>query len=271
MVPSSKYGKQFRRRFRLPWQAFKDIVNLHREEHDFHEGRDAVGRPCVPLELKILGVLRVLGRGYTFDDVAEFVVSGEEIHRVFFYKFIEVYASKYVDLWVTAPKTSAELLEKTTEYREAKLDGCAGLPQTSSNPPLHTINVPRLFDYFYFDIGSTDVVHIWHCNNPACLKHSYHGKLLLPLTLTLILTLTLTRIILTINTGKEKLSTVAFEVVGTHRREVISVSPGFPGAVNDKTIIRFDSLTAKIRQGVYSCRIYFILSYISKILYVYIH
>ena len=137
MYPSTKYGKLFRRRFRLPWQAFKEIVCMHREEHDFNEGPDAVGRPCVPIELKILGVLRVLGRGYTFDDVAEHVVSGEEIHRVFFIKFVDVYASKYVDRWVAAPKTSAELLKKTTEYREAKLNGCAGDTANIQRIPPH--------------------------------------------------------------------------------------------------------------------------------------
>ena len=32
---------------------------------------DAFGRPSVPIELKVLGCLRVLGKGYHFDGIAE--------------------------------------------------------------------------------------------------------------------------------------------------------------------------------------------------------
>lgn len=42
--------------------------------------------------------------------------------------------------------------------------------------------------------------------------------------------------------GKEGYPTVAFEVVTTHRREVLYVSKGYPGTRNDKQIVKVDAL-----------------------------
>ena len=59
-----KGGVLFRLRFRVPFPLFERIVALTRENNWFTERRDSSGRRGAPLELKILGVLRVLGRGY---------------------------------------------------------------------------------------------------------------------------------------------------------------------------------------------------------------
>ncbi|XRB24375.1 hypothetical protein RI054_38g142310 [Pseudoscourfieldia marina] len=59
----------FRRRFRMPPCVFRlvcSVLKLHMPAE-----YDITGRPGVPLELKVLGYLRVLGRGWYFDDVAE--------------------------------------------------------------------------------------------------------------------------------------------------------------------------------------------------------
>lgn len=55
---------------------------MHREGSDFNEGADAVNRESIPLELKILGALRVLGRYLTFDDIADTNCSAE-VHLTF--------------------------------------------------------------------------------------------------------------------------------------------------------------------------------------------
>ena len=57
-----KDGQLFRRRFRVPFPVFLDIVKMTRENKWFSEKEDAVGIKAAPLELKILAVLRVLGR-----------------------------------------------------------------------------------------------------------------------------------------------------------------------------------------------------------------
>jgi hypothetical protein len=63
----AKGGKLFRLRFRVPFPLFQRLVDTTRANSWFSEKKDCTGRLAAPLELKILGVLRVLGRGYCFD------------------------------------------------------------------------------------------------------------------------------------------------------------------------------------------------------------
>jgi hypothetical protein len=62
-----KGGTLFRRRSKVPYPMFEQIVKLVRDKKWFSERPYATGRLGAPLELKILGVLRILGRGYCFD------------------------------------------------------------------------------------------------------------------------------------------------------------------------------------------------------------
>lgn len=48
-------------------------------------------------------------------------------------------------------------------------------------------------------------------------------------------------------TGKEGYPTVAYQVIVDHTKRAVAVTPGFTGATNDMTIIRFDSAVTKIR------------------------
>lgn len=49
----------------------------------FSEAADCTGQMAAPLELKILAVLRVLGRGYCFDGVEELTLISAEVLRFF--------------------------------------------------------------------------------------------------------------------------------------------------------------------------------------------
>ena len=82
-----KGGVLFRRRFRVPFHVFVRLVALTREKNWFTERPDASGRRGAPLELKILGVLRVLGRGYCFDGIEELSFISAECNRMFFHSF----------------------------------------------------------------------------------------------------------------------------------------------------------------------------------------
>lgn len=93
--PTSKKGlKKFRRRFRLPYSSYLRLLRLSRERNWFPraERKDATGRPGTPLELLILGALRYLGRGWTFDDLEEATDVSEEVHRLFLLDFVKVSA-----------------------------------------------------------------------------------------------------------------------------------------------------------------------------------
>jgi hypothetical protein len=86
--PNSKIGKQFRRRFRIPFPVFQFLCLVAKEKKLFGVGEsDASGRSSVPIELKLLGALRILGRGWCFGDVAEATGMSEETACTSFLKF----------------------------------------------------------------------------------------------------------------------------------------------------------------------------------------
>ena len=69
--PRSRDGKTFRARFRTTHEFFLTLVIKAKELFPDHSKKDALGRSPGPIELKVLGVLRVLRRGVCFDDCQE--------------------------------------------------------------------------------------------------------------------------------------------------------------------------------------------------------
>lgn len=82
--PTTKEGRKFRLRFRVPFPIFQRLLALSREWFPQRD-TDVSGRPSVPIELKLLCVLRVLGRGVCFDDCEEITGADEETLRVWFH------------------------------------------------------------------------------------------------------------------------------------------------------------------------------------------
>jgi hypothetical protein len=72
---TTKQGRNFRRKFRVPAPLFDFIVGtlLHHKlfpEYDtFGSGKDAFGRPIASLQVKVLIVFRLLGSGCDFSSV----------------------------------------------------------------------------------------------------------------------------------------------------------------------------------------------------------
>ena len=125
---NKKLKKKFRRRFRMPRNNFLDLVKMAREENWFPEEEkpDATGRKGSPLELLMLGSLRYLGRGWTFDDLEEATDISEEKHRLFFHDFIAVGAKHMYPKWVVLPTTDEDIRDSTSEFEEAGLPGAHG-------------------------------------------------------------------------------------------------------------------------------------------------
>ncbi len=94
-------------------------------------------------------MLRVLGRGWSFDDCAEATNINETTHRLFFEKFVARWSISKYEEFVVHPETEEEFRECELLYKEAGFDGC---------------------------VGSIDCVHIpWeHC--PAFLTNVCTGK-----------------------------------------------------------------------------------------------
>jgi Plant transposon protein len=81
---------------------------------------------AAPLELKILAVLRVLGRGYCFDGVEELTLISAEVLRVFFRKWCTLFARENFSKYCNHPKTEEEIAETVFIYTKLGLRGCVG-------------------------------------------------------------------------------------------------------------------------------------------------
>ena len=120
-----RFLRKFRRRFRLPNTQFTLFVQEAKAENWFPRwmGKDATGKQSSPLELLILGAFRYLGRGFTFDDLEESTGISEEVHRVFFHKFIEIGSTVLYDKYVKAPQNEEELEQHMKEFILAGMPG----------------------------------------------------------------------------------------------------------------------------------------------------
>ncbi len=82
----------FRLRFRIPFAIFElllvETTKWLRSTNQLQgDGTDACGRPGVPVYLKILAVLRILGRGTCADGIQELSLMSGDTALVFFHKF----------------------------------------------------------------------------------------------------------------------------------------------------------------------------------------
>ena len=125
---NKRHFQQFRRRFRMPYVEFKGLVKLAREQNWFpsYEKINGCRQPGIPLELFILGALRYLGRGWTFDDIAEATGISEESHRIFLALFVKAGRKFLYPMFVKRPETDAEVKDPMSEFKAAAFDGCIG-------------------------------------------------------------------------------------------------------------------------------------------------
>ncbi len=93
--PWSNQSKKFRRRFRVTYKLFLFIVKLFKDVNLFNTTRNS----AVPVELKILIGLRMLGRGNYTDDISE--MSGipvSSVYRFFMFSLISLVHSIMIHL-----------------------------------------------------------------------------------------------------------------------------------------------------------------------------
>ncbi len=152
----SRDGKYFRRRFRMPHSLFKSLILVMLQEQWFPEyGQtgegllDATKNRGATLQVKVLSVLRVIGRGVVFDECFDGSGCGENSIRVFFHAFVAIFSQRLFPLIIKPPTTFDEV---TT---------CTGIYQSLGMGPA---------------IGSTDVTHISLGNCPNKFKIPCTGK-----------------------------------------------------------------------------------------------
>ena len=79
-----------------------------------------------PIELLVLGALRYLGRGWTFDDIVESTCISAETHRRFFIAFLQFGSTVLYNKYVVTPRNSEEAASHMVEYEKAGFPGCVG-------------------------------------------------------------------------------------------------------------------------------------------------
>jgi hypothetical protein len=156
---NSRQHKYFRRRFRLPFALYEVLLNICYDRNWFpaHKRRNpndenGIFHPAyknaAPLELKLLGALRILGRGGPFDDLYDGSGIHENTHRTFFIKFCDHLVSELYNDFIYIPEDE-DLSLVNQIYQKLGFPGC---------------------------VGSVDVVHIWWDMCPFQLKASCTGK-----------------------------------------------------------------------------------------------
>eukprot|EP00804_Cyclotella_cryptica_P015709 CCRYP_019516-RA/>CCRYP_019516-RA protein AED:0.25 eAED:0.25 QI:0/0/0/1/1/1/2/0/275 len=128
LLEDEKFLKKFRIRFRLPYNNFEELSVECKASNLFMRWMscDAVGQKATPIELLVLGALRYLGRGWTFDDIEECTAVSQEVHRVFFGKFIEFGSTVLYNKYVVYPKNFKEAKDHMIEFTVAGLPGALG-------------------------------------------------------------------------------------------------------------------------------------------------
>jgi hypothetical protein len=125
--PDSHDAKVFKNRFRVTWWLFKNLL-LPWTKEQFPEKPDAVGRMAMPVGLKLLGVLRILGRALHFDDIAEYIDTGfkGEVLRVFFTEWVRRFSDCFYEEWIHPPSTDAEIAVARKPFEDAGIPGALG-------------------------------------------------------------------------------------------------------------------------------------------------
>ena len=133
LLDDERFMKKFRNRFRLPYDKYKELCEECRSSELFARwmGKDATGRDATPIALLVLGSLRYLGRGWTFDDVEEATAVSKEVHRTFFHKFIELGSTTLYERYVVFPTSFEEAKTHMKEFTIAGLPGAMGSTDAS--------------------------------------------------------------------------------------------------------------------------------------------
>jgi Plant transposon protein len=120
----NQLGKTFRRRFRVPFQLFEILVKICSDNNIFEIKNPS--RVKIPIEIKLLCCLRVLGRDDCCDAIEEFSSVSEKtvwwLFKIFLKNFPRVLFKDVIKL----PKEGEELNKVMNVYRKMGFPGPVG-------------------------------------------------------------------------------------------------------------------------------------------------
>ena len=121
----SKDGKIFRLRFTVPYQMFQQLL-AYATEWFPQKDYDICGRETTPIFLKLLGTLRMLGKGCSWDLLYELSGISGEVHRKWTHAFLAKFSNEMYPVYVHGPRNSEELKSVTSLYAASGFPGCVG-------------------------------------------------------------------------------------------------------------------------------------------------
>ena len=106
--PQTREGKDFRRRFRVPFPTFQRILQMCRATGETifcYATADVSGHMSIPLELKLLAVLRMLGDGTKFMTGSELTnYMAESTLNAFFKDFCRIFRKHFQAAFIKVPE-----------------------------------------------------------------------------------------------------------------------------------------------------------------------
>ena len=122
---TTKDGKRFRRRFRVPYPVFAWLVKQS-EEHNFFGIKDLNRKHRIPTELKVLAVLRILGRGNEADTIHEISCIGESTINSIFKTFLSNFVRHFEQHYLRRKPEPNELATIMKVYEKLGFPGAIG-------------------------------------------------------------------------------------------------------------------------------------------------
>ena len=124
---SDRLGAKFRKRFRVPFTVFEEICTDLRNVHKLLEHRyDAKGEESIRISLLVLGSLRCIASGCTFDAIEELTCVSQDTHRVFFHKYFCTWGRDAAKDLIKMPHDDDTIAHVTAQYEKRGLPGCVG-------------------------------------------------------------------------------------------------------------------------------------------------
>ena len=127
--PREREGKEFRRKFRVPFPTFEKIVEMCKNtgEKAFNTPpTDICGFTCIPIELKILAVLRVFADGLSFHTGSELANWLSENTLNSFFKLFNSLFRKHFQNVLIKDMSGEQLIRAMRDYIRLGLPGAVG-------------------------------------------------------------------------------------------------------------------------------------------------
>ncbi len=124
---NSREGKEFRKRFRVPWSFYDDLLKRIRSDDRLsilRTKKDGLGRPGVPMEILVLTCFRLLGRYPLLDELTELTKVSQATICRYFDDFCRMYSDVIYHEVVKVPRTNEDVEKSMYPYKRAGLPGC---------------------------------------------------------------------------------------------------------------------------------------------------